>query len=161
MLAALVALRAGDNDEAVRRAAEAETARPRAPGRAGEVPFDDFRDADDLGAGFFEILTTTGKYFWLPTERVVSVDFHPPRRPRDLFWRRASVSVADGPDGDVYFPAIYDADRREIPDDLRLGRSTDWFGPENGLVQGLGQRVFLSGDEACNIMALTMLRFGQ
>ena len=49
--------------------------RPRRSGRAfrdsaGDVPFDDFRDVDDFHAGFFEVLTTTGKYFWIPTERV-------------------------------------------------------------------------------------------
>jgi type VI secretion system protein ImpE len=161
MLAALVALRAGDRDEAARCAAEAEVLRPHVPGHAGDAPFDDFRDADDLGAGFFEVLTTTGKYYWIPTERVISIDFHAPRRPRDLAWRRASVSVADGPDGDVYFPVVYQSDRSDVADELRLGRTTDWVGPEDGLVLGLGQRVFLVGDEARNIMELTMLRFGQ
>jgi type VI secretion system protein ImpE len=161
MLAALIALRAGDRDEAGRCAAAAEAARPRAPGHAGAASFDDFRDADDLGAGFFEVLTTTGKYFWIPTERVVSIAFHPPRRPRDLFWRRGSVSVADGPDGDVYFPAIYLANGSDVADEFRLGRTTDWLGPEDGLVLGLGQRVFLVGDEARNIMELTTLRFGR
>jgi type VI secretion system protein ImpE len=159
-LAAGVALRAGDADEAARHAAEAEALRPRVSGRADDASFDDFRDTDDLAAGLFEVLTTTGKYFWIPTERVLSIDFHPPRRPRDLFWRRASVSVADGPDGDVYLPAIYRTDEPNVADALRLGRSTDWVGPEDGLVRGLGQRVFLVGDEARNIMDLTQLRFG-
>jgi type VI secretion system protein ImpE len=161
MLAASVALRAGDRDEAARSAAEAEASRPRVPGQAGDVPFDDFRDADDLGAGFFEVLTTTGKYFWIPTERMISIEFHPPRRPRDLFWRRASVSVANGPDGDVYVPVIYQPGEPNAADEFRLGRNTDWVGPEDGLVLGLGQRVFLAGDEARNIMDLTTLRFGQ
>ena len=142
------------------RAGEAEASRPRAPGRAGDVSFDDFRDADDLAAGFFEMLTTTGKYFWIPTERVISIDFHAPRRPRDLAWRRGSVSVADGPDGDIYIPAIYDTNEPDVAEGLRLGRNTDWVGPGNGLVLGRGQRVFLVGDEACNIMDLTTLRFG-
>src|SRR6202046_2225862 len=67
-LAALVALRAGDLTEGARAAAEA--ARPRAPGHHGEDVFDDLRDADDLIGGSFEVLTTTGKYFWIPIERV-------------------------------------------------------------------------------------------
>jgi type VI secretion system protein ImpE len=161
MLAALVALRAGGRDEALRYATEAETLRPRVPGRAGDARFDDFRDADDLGAGFFEVLTTTGKYFWIPSERVISIEFHPPRRPRDLFWRRASLSVAAGPDGDVYVPAIYHSDEPGLADPLRLGRATDWVGPEDGLILGHGQRVFLVGDEARTIMELATLQFGQ
>src|SRR6516225_885205 len=49
--------REGDMPAAARHAAEAEELRPRVAGRAGDTSFDDFRDADDLHAGFFEILT--------------------------------------------------------------------------------------------------------
>jgi len=157
-LAGLVALRAGDHSEAARQAALAETTRPRVPGHHGEVPFDDFRDADDLLAGSFEVLTTTGKYFWIPTERVVSAEFHAPTRMRDLIWRRVSMSVADGPDGDVYMPATYVADE-PMTDALRLGRETDWREAESGLVRGVGQRIFLAGDDGIDCMALTTLRF--
>jgi type VI secretion system protein ImpE len=159
-LAAFIALRAGDLRQAARHAAEAEELRPRVAGCAGDASFDDFRDADDLHAGFFEILTTTGKYFWVPTERVASIEFHSPRRPRDLAWRRASVSVTGGPDGEVYLPAIYDTDKPDISDEFLLGRATDWIGPENGPTLGIGQRVFVVGEDATGIMDLTTLRFG-
>lgn len=159
-LAALVALHAGDMEEATRRAAEAEALRPRVPGRAGDAPFEDFRDADDLHAGFFEVLTTTGKYFWIPTERVISIEFHSPRRSRDLVWRRASLSVTAGPDGEVYLPAIYESERSDLADELLLGRATDWIGPEDGFTRGVGQREFVVGDDAVGIMELTTLRFG-
>jgi type VI secretion system protein ImpE len=159
-LAALVALRAGDTEQAARHAAEAEAVRPQVPGRAGDVQFDDFRDADDLHAGFFELLTTTGKYFWIPTERMASIEFHPPRRPRDLLWRRASVSVIAGPDGEVYLPAIYDSGQPDLADEFLLGRATDWIGSEGGLIRGVGQREFVVGDDAVGIMELSTLRFG-
>ena len=161
ILAARVALRAGDTEEAARRGAEAEELRPRVAGLAADTPFDDFRDADDLHAGFLEVLTTTGKYFWIPTERVASIEFHPPRRARDLAWRRASISVTGGPDGDVYLPAIYDTNKPDISDEFLLGRATDWIGPEEGPMVGIGQRVFLMGEDATGIMDLTALRFGQ
>ena len=160
ILAARVALRAGDTQEAARRAAEAEELRLPVAGLAADAPFDDFRDADDLHAGFLEVLTTTGKYFWIPTERVAAIEFYPPRRARDLAWRRASVSVTGGPDGDVYLPAIYDTNKPDISDDFLLGRATDWIGPEEGPMLGIGQRVFVVGNDAIGIMDLTTLRFG-
>ena len=159
-LAAWVALRAGDAAGAAARAAEAESIRPRTSGTARGAAFDDFRDADDLCAGFFEVLTTTGKYFWVPTERVETVEFHPPKRPRDLFWRRASISVRGGPDGDVYIPAIYGNDDPALGDELRLGRATDWLEEGEGPVRGVGQRVFLIGQDATSIMDMTTLEFG-
>ena len=163
-LAALVALRAGDLGEAARQAAEAETSRPRVAGTmkrsdGGDATFDDFRDADDLYAGFFEVLTTTGKYFWIPTERVASIELHPPRRPRDLAWRRAAMSVIDGPDGEVYLPALYASAGPSSSDDISLGRTTEWIGEEDGLVQGIGQRIFLIGDDAFGVTELSGLQF--
>ncbi len=154
-----MALRAGDLAGAAAKASEAEGVRPRVPGAAGGAAFDDFRDADDLCAGFFEVLTTTGKYFWVPTERVETVEFHPPKRPRDLFWRRASMSVRAGPDGDVYIPAIYGSDDPALGDEFRLGRATDWLEEGGGPVRGVGQRVFLVGQDAISIMDLTELSF--
>jgi type VI secretion system protein ImpE len=172
-LAAHVALRAGDFAEAARCAAEAEAVRPRVPGfirealikeGGGETAFDDFRDVDDLCAGFFEVLTTTGKYYWVPTERVASIVLHPPQRPRDLAWRRATISVNDGPDGEVYVPVIYDSPlpdgAPDLADDYRLGHGTEWSGDETGPVRGIGQRVFLAGDEDRGIMEIAELRFG-
>ena len=158
-LAALVALRAGDTEDAARQAEAAEAARPRAAGRHGDVAFDDMRDVDDLLAGSFEVLTTTGKYFWIPTERVQTLEFHPPKRPRDLLWRRASMSVADGPDGEVYLPTIYATDET-MSDALRLGRETDWRQSDGGPVRGVGQRLFLVGEEDIAMMELGNIRFG-
>lgn len=159
-LAAFVALREGDPGAAARHAAEAERLRPRVAGQAGSTRFDDFRDADDLCAGFFEVLTTTGKYYWIPTERVQSMEFHQPRRARDLAWRRVSMSVADGPDGEVYLPAIYGtASGEAVPDPCRLGRATEWRDEGPGPVRGLGLRTFLAGEEARDIMSLDTLTF--
>jgi type VI secretion system protein ImpE len=156
-LAAFVALRAGDVEEAKATAEEAETLRPRAPGVAGDVAFDDFRDVDDLHPGYIETLTSTGKYYWIPLSRIESMVFHPPKRPRDLVWRRCSMSVSSGPDGDVYIPATYFS---ETADDAhRLGRETSWTDEADGPVRGVGQRVFLIGDEAVGIMDLESIEF--
>ena len=56
-LAALVALRANDLQEAAKNAAAAEEARPRTAGFHNDTPFDDLRDADDLLAGNFDTST--------------------------------------------------------------------------------------------------------
>jgi type VI secretion system protein ImpE len=159
VLAALVASRGGDEAEAARLAGEAEAARPKVPGQAAGAAFDDFRDADDLCSGFFEVLTSTGKYFWIPTERVESIEFHAPKRARDLMWRRASMSVRNGPDGEVYIPAIYGSDDASLSDALRLGRETDWIG--ESLVRGVGQHLYLVGEEAIGAMDLTTLEFDE
>jgi type VI secretion system protein ImpE len=163
-LSARVALHAGNAVEAAHRVTEAENARPLVPGvlvlaAADKVAFDDFRDVDDLCSGYFEVLTTTGKYYWIPTERVASIVFDAPQRPRDLAWRRATMSVRQGPDGVVYIPAIYDTLQPDLDDDCRLGRTTDWLGAEGEPALGVGRRLFLAGEEAFDIMECVELRF--
>ncbi|MCQ8278638.1 SciE type virulence protein [Acetobacteraceae bacterium KSS8] len=160
-LQALVALRAGDAAEAAGFARAAEEKRPRVSGRhsvGGETTgFDDFRDADDVLGGTIEVLTTTGVYYWVPLERIDTLQFHAPKRPRDLFWRRASIAVQGGPDGDVYVPSCYRA-APDATDAILLGRATDWTEAEP--VRGAGQRVFLAGEEALPINGIDLLTFG-
>jgi type VI secretion system protein ImpE len=156
-LKSLIALREGNLAAAAGAAAEAEALRPRVAGHANGEAFDDFRDADDLLPGYIETLTTTGKYFWIPIARIESMSFHPPRRPRDLAWRRCSMSVKAGPDGDVYIPVIYFAGE-DVDDAHRLGRATSWSEGE-GPVRGTGQRVFLAGDNDYAIMQLEDVTF--
>ena len=159
-LQASVALRAGDAAGAAALAARAESLRPRVSGTVNGTAFDDFRDADDLHAGFFEVLTTTGKYFWIPTERVESIVFDKPKRARDLYWRRATMSVRQGPDGVVYLPAIYASDDPDLDDELRLGRATDWIERPDAPVSGAGQRMFLAGDKLISVTDITEITFG-
>ena len=67
--------------------------------------------------------------------------------------------VAGGPDGEVYLPAIYPATRQAGDEQLRLGRGTGWLGDEGQPVRGLGQRMFLIGDQDRSIMQLTEVTF--
>jgi type VI secretion system protein ImpE len=159
-LAAILATRDGDLAEAGRQVARAEAARPHPAGTTADGGFDDLRDADDVLAGSFEVITTTGKYFWIAAERVTSVAFHPPRRPRDLYWRRATMAVENGPDGEVYVPAIYAAEATEMTDELRLGRATDWRqASEAAPVRGVGAVTLLIGDHSATLMELASLQF--
>ncbi len=159
ILQAGVALRAGDVAETAAATAQAEGLRPHVAGTLDGSAFDDFRDADDLHAGYLEVLTTTGKYFWIPTERIESIQFDKPKRARDLYWRRVTMSVRGGPDGVVYLPVLYGNDDPGLTDDLRLGRATDWIETADGPVRGVGQRMFLVGQDLVSIMDMTDIAF--
>lgn len=141
-------------EEAAKLLAQAEEQRPKPKGICNGQPFEDFRDLDDLTAGFFEVLTSTGKYFWIPIERVETIEFRPPARPRDLLWQRAHLIVHNGPDGEVYLPTLYAGTSADADDKVRLGRYTDWRGGPGVPVRGAGQRTFLVGDEARSILEL-------
>jgi type VI secretion system protein ImpE len=156
-LQASIALRHGDMGQAAALLEEAESLRPAVRGECDGKAFDDLRDLDDLCATHLEVLTTTGVYYWVPTETVVSIEFSVPERPRDLIWRRALMMVRDGPEGEVFIPAVYANPRDDLSDQARLGRMTDWIEAEGAPVLGVGQRTFLVGEEAMPIMQMQTL----
>lgn len=156
-LEASIAFREGDMGQAAALLGEVEALRPKLRGECNGEAFDDLRDLDDLCAAHLEVLTTTGSYYWVPTETVVSIEFSAPERPRDLIWRRAKMIVRDGPEGEVFIPAVYANPRDDLSDQARLGRMTDWIEEEGAPVLGVGQRTFLVGEEAMPIMQMETL----
>jgi type VI secretion system protein ImpE len=153
-LEASISVREGRPAEAVTLLNEAEDLRPEVAGTCDGQSFNDLRDIDDMTASFFEVLTSTGKYYWIPLERVERVEFRAPERPRDLLWRRAHMAVRSGPDGEVYLPALYPGTHAESDDRLRLGRLTEWRGGNEAPLRGVGQRMFVIGEEDRAIMEL-------
>ena len=163
-LRARMLIRLGDASGATEAAAEVEALRARTPGRlegadGSAVPFDDMRDVDDLLAAELEVLTTAGDYMLVPVERLRSLAFDPPRRSRDLIWRRCAIDLKDGTEGVVYLPAIYLGAVAETENALRLGRATEWTDPAEGPVRGRGQRMLLAGDQALAFTSLETLVF--
>jgi type VI secretion system protein ImpE len=160
-LEASIRIREGQAQEAADLLLQAEEQRSKVAGTCDGKPFDDMRDVDDLTASFFEVLTSTGKYYWIPMDQVDLVEFRKPERPRDLLWRRAHMVVHNGPDGEVFLPTLYAGTHREADDRTRLGRYTEYRGGDGTPVQGIGQRTFLIGDEGRPILELENLTFQQ
>ena len=160
-LQASIALREGKLEEAAKLMSQAEEKRPIVSGECDGTEFDDLRDLSDPNAGYFEVITSNGKYYWVPAETVESIEFHPPVRPRDLLWRRASMVVTDGPDGEVFLPSIYAGRANDLDDSLRLGRSTNWIEQTAGVIEGRGLRTFLIGDNDRTILELGEIQFSR
>ncbi|MFO1052656.1 MAG: type VI secretion system accessory protein TagJ [Planctomycetota bacterium] len=154
-LRALVELQGGDVARASATAEEAEAIRPALRGSCDGKRFDDLRDCDDITAGVFEVLTSTGKYYWVPADRVIRLELRPIERARDLVWRRAGMEVRGGPDGEVYIPAIYAPAPAEAA--ARLGRTTEWT--ETTPVRGIGLRTFLVGEETLTLPQVQVIEF--
>jgi type VI secretion system protein ImpE len=138
---------------------QAEQARVPLAGTLEGHPFADLRDADDICATHLDVLTSNGKFYWIPLRRVTSVTFHPPKLRRDLLWRRATLDVRDGPEGEVFVAAIYPAAGAELSGALRLGHQTDFIGGDGAPVRGLGLRDFLVDETSKSILELTRIEF--
>ena len=61
--------------------------------------------------------------------------------------------------GRVQIPVLYFGSHTAEDPGARIGRATDWISSgDDAIVQGLGQREFLAGDDPLMIMAITRLR---
>ncbi|TCT02460.1 type VI secretion system accessory protein TagJ [Aquabacter spiritensis] len=158
-LEALMHLREGRPQEAGGCLAKAEIARPALSGKSDDVPFTDFRDLDDLMGGILEVMTTTGKYYWVPMEQVDEIEFSTRARALDGAWRTAQISVRGGPDGEVVIPAIYPPIEVPAPDPILLGRETNWVEVAPDCIRGEGLRCFLVGEESVSIRQLHKIEF--
>ena len=74
-LEASIRLRDNQPEEAARLLEQAEEQRPNLTGACDGQPFEGLRDTDDLTASFFKVLASSGKYYWIPMERVESIEF--------------------------------------------------------------------------------------
>lgn len=158
-LEAWAVTRSGDRVRAADLLRAAEGSRPAAPGRMGDATFGDLRDLDDLFAGVVEVLTSTGKYYWVPIEHIVRMAPRRPERPIDLIWLPAEMTVRGGPDGVVYLPTVYGNTQAADGDALLLGRSTEWDEAPEGIVRGRGQRMFLVGDRDLSLLEIGEVTF--
>ena len=154
---ALVLLREKKADEAAKLLEELESQRRPIAGRCDGETFDDLRDLDDVLATCLEVLTSNGKYYWIPLARIEHIDFVAPKSPRELIWRQASLSVRDSIEGVVHVPALYPATSTSSDNSIRLGRSTDWIGGDGAPTRGVGQRTLLVGETDKPILSITKI----
>jgi type VI secretion system protein ImpE len=160
-LQASILLREGNAAEAGRLLATAEAAREPQKGTCDGHRFEALRDLDDLTASVLEVVTSTGKYFWIGLEQIVRLEFAPPKTVRDLIWRQAELEVHKGPEGVVYIPVMYPGSAQHPDGAVRLGRMTVWQeSDEAAPVRGQGQRTWLIDDEERGILELTSVEFG-
>lgn len=154
-LEAAVTLRDGDADAATALLDASNDFASGLSGTCNEKAFTGLRDLDDLLGPVLEVITPNGKYYWVNMQSIESLEFHPPERLPDLFWRRVSATIHDGPQGDIYIPTLYAGSHEEEDEAVRLGRMTDWTASPP--IRGVGQREFLIGEEVVPVMELKRL----
>jgi len=148
------AVRLGHTDDFKSLVDQSEICRPIYTGSCNSKPFSLIQDVDDRLRGIAEVLTATGKYFWIPWHSFRSLEFTPPEGPMDLIWRKAVVEVDGGPDGEVFIPSRYPSPNAWTVDQC-LARSTDWIERDDAWATGVGQRLLLIEDEGVPVMELS------
>jgi type VI secretion system protein ImpE len=118
-----------------------------------------FIDLDDRTRAIAEIMSSTGKYFWVPLTAIDSARFEPPATLFERIWRPCQLDIRGGPSGMVFWPALYPAAPGDT-DAMRRGQETDWRNC-GALTLGAGLRCFLAGDDIVPFDALSSLSVGE
>jgi type VI secretion system protein ImpE len=160
-LRAAIAVREGATQEAAELLRQAEEQRRRVAGECDGVPFGDLRDLNDLTAPFLEVLTITGKYYWIAWDRLERLEFKPPKFLRDVLWRQAEMVIPGKPEAMVYVPVLYAGSHGSPDQSIRLGRRTEWQEQTGGYTAGAGQRTLLVGDEGIPLLSVGRITFSR
>ena len=119
-----------------------------APATAGSVdakPFAWIADADSRLGPVIEAIVS-GRYFWIPLERIRSIQLEGPADLRDMVWLPAVFTWSNEGQAVGLIPTRYPGSEASSDGAIRLARKTEWAEPYEGTTLGLGQRM-LATDE--------------
>lgn len=137
---------------------QAVSTHPRLSGHLDGQAFDDFCDSDAILGPFLEVFVQSD-YVWLPLEQIKQLTIPLPTHLRDLLWTPARLEAHSGPVGDVFLPVLYPESCRHDDDRIKLGRLTDWLDGGDGLARGIGQHLFLVGEDGQALLEMRELVF--
>jgi type VI secretion system protein ImpE len=151
-------LSAGSPDEASAILRKIAGQTPAVSGFVDGMAFRKFRDTDDVLAHFLEVFIHDS-YLWFPFSSLREISISEPKSQLDLLWVPARIAVKEGLAVGCYLPVLYPDSCRSDDDRVRLGRITDWRELGSGLCQGIGQHVFLAGNEEKPLLEIREILF--
>ena len=157
-LEAINCLRGGNAVEAKALLTRSQEGSPPITSRINGKEFSGFRDSDDRTASILEVFAQD-VYSWVPLGQIIKVTISAPKHLRDLLWVPATMEVVDRPPVEVFLPVLYAGSEHDENDQIRLGRMTDWLGLGEGIAGGIGQKVFIAGDEEKALLEIRELEF--
>ena len=137
----LLAQGAGEQAREMRERA-LETA-PATPGTIDGAPFEWIMDGDNRLGPVVEAIVN-GRYYWVPFQRIRSLQIEEPADLRDLVWMPAHFTWANGGESAGLIPTRYPGSETSPDPELRRGRRTEWLEQPGGAYVGQGQRMFFT-----------------
>lgn len=124
-----------------------------------ELRFESLRDLNDLTASVAELVSSAGKFFWVPWTEVRRAKFEPVQTLRDVLWRPVEITFTDESTERYFMPCLYSGSARSKVDTFRLGQATDWADLGAGLISGIGLRMFLAGESTPTMFEVADIQF--
>jgi len=147
------------------RAAEAAQLRQRAfeaaPETAGTLngePFEWLADGDSRLGPCLELIVS-GRYCWVPFQRIRRIDIEAPADLRDFVWSPAQLTWVDGAEAVALIPTRYPGSESAADPALRLARKTEWQEQGGQTFFGLGQRTLVTDGGETGLLDVRRIEF--
>ena len=114
---------------------------PATPGAIDGVPFEWLADGDTRLGPVLEAIVN-GRYYWIPLQRIRSIEVEKPQDLRDLVWTPVHFTWANGGESVGLIPTRYPGSETSADPDVRRSRKTAWQEQAGGTCIGQGQRMF-------------------
>ncbi len=98
-----------------------------------------------------------GRYYWVPFHRIQSINIEVPEDVRDMVWMPAYFTWANGGETVGLIPTRYPGSEASEDKQIRLAQKTIWQELDNGVYQGMGQRMFATDTGEYPLMDLRLI----
>jgi type VI secretion system protein ImpE len=122
------------------------------------VEFTGFQDADSFLSPFLELFVHD-RYVLAPVDSLREISVSPPKTLLDLLWAPVQIMTWEGLATNCYLPVLYPGTAASSNDQVRLGNLTEWSDRGNDLFRGIGQHVFVVGEEEKGLLELQDVTF--
>lgn len=136
---------------------EAFAAAPVTRGVIDDQPFEWIADADARLGPMLETIIS-GRYYWVPFNRIREIRIEAPADLRDIVWMPAYFTWANGGESVGLIPTRYPGSHASADPQLRLARRTEWTDRGAELFTGLGQRMLATDAGEYPIMDARAIR---
>jgi type VI secretion system protein ImpE len=118
--------------------------------------FEWIADADTRMGPVLEAIIN-GRYYWIPFHRIQSINIEAPEDVRDMVWMPAYFTWANGGETVGLIPTRYPGSEASEDNQIRLAQKTTWQELDNGVYQGMGQRMFATDVAEYPLMDLRLI----
>ncbi len=126
------------------------------PGSVDDVPFEWIADADSRLGPILEAIIN-GRYYWIPFQRIRSIQLEKPEDLRDLVWAPAYFTWANGGETVGLIPTRYPGSQHSDNERICMSRNTEWQEHEGGVFLGMGQRMLVTEKDEYPVLDISLI----
>lgn len=127
-------------------------------GGEGETSFEWIADADIRIGPLLEVIIN-GKYYWVPFNRIRTINIDPPADLRDMVWLPAYFTWSNGGETVGLIPTRYPGSEASEDSQIRLSHKTIWQQLDADIYLGLGQRLLTTDAGDYSLLDLREITF--